>query len=365
MRSKQTIDQMAIDQIVKTGTVSNVAEILALDIGGTKIGWAIVRYVENNGTNLQSIAPFTSPASVETIPDFEILREGSIPTCAMEGGSAVLSRIVELAAQIQTEHPEIAGVSVASAGVIDPNTGAVISATGTMPGWGGTPLGASLQQAAGIPVEVINDVHAHGLGEAKCGAGKGAAGVLSIAVGTGIGGALITDGKIVFGNHFLAGHYGHIHHSYAAGMECSCGRAGHIEAISSGSGITAWYNARAKTSSSTLQNPIVANGRELQELADNGNKLAKKCFKESAYALGEVLGSLANCADPSIIVISGSMTRSGKRWWRALEKGYAASAMDGVAQVPLVLGELGGNAPLIGASINFFQKHLSVENEIL
>lgn len=319
-----------------------MAEILALDIGGTKVGWAVVRYSVNEDS---------------ADPVIEKLADGAMPTLAHEGGPAVLARIVELAKQVQQKHPAIVGVGVASAGVVDPNTGAIISATDTMPNWGGTPLGDALREATGLSVEIINDVHAHGLGEARMGAAKGEHVVLSLAVGTGIGGAEIVDGEIVFGNHFLAGHYGHIHHHYAAGMECSCGREGHIEAISSGSGITAWYNARAKTTPTVSQNPLVANGRELQDLADSGNKLAKKCFKESAFALGEVLGSLANCIDPSVIVLSGSMTRSGKRWWKALQKGYAVSAMNGVANVPLILGELGSDAPLIGAVINFFQRH--------
>lgn len=322
-----------------------MAEILTLDIGGTKIGWAIVNQRQNE--NNQDI----------DLSDFEILSNGSIPTLAMDGGAAVLARIVDLVQKVHAENPNICGVSVASAGVVDPHTGAIVSATNTMPEWGGTQLGETLKNVTSLPVEVINDVHAHGLGEAILGAGKGKEFVLSIAVGTGIGGALIAGQKIFFGNSFLSGHYGHIHHNYAHGMECSCGRVGHIEAISSGSGITAWYNARAKTTVSTCANPFVANGRELQELADNGNKLAKRCFKESAYALGEVLGSLANSIDPSIIVLSGSMTQSGKRWWKALEKGYLASAMNPVANVPLVLGTLGGNAPLLGASVNFFQHH--------
>ncbi|WP_353065379.1 ROK family protein [Arcanobacterium hippocoleae] len=209
-----------------------MAEILALDIGGTKIGWAVVRYLGAGGSDPKF--------------DFEIVADGAIPTCALEGGSAVLARLNALAVEVHSAHPQISGVSIASAGVVDPNTGAIISATDTMPGWGGSLLGESIAQVTGLPVEVINDVHAHGLGEAKLGAGKESARVLSLAVGTGIGGALIDHGQIVFGNNFLAGHYGHVHHRYAVGMECSCGRTGHIEAISSGSGITAWYNARAQ-----------------------------------------------------------------------------------------------------------------------
>lgn len=304
--------------------------LLALDIGGTKVGWAII------GLDEAGVA---------------VAESGDIPTLAMEGGTAVAARICELAARTLASHPQIRGIAVASAGVVDPATGDIVSATNTMPGWGGIPLGELLRSACERPVEILNDVHAHGLGEARLGAGVGHGTVLSVAVGTGIGGALIEGGEVVFGSHNLAGHVGHIHHHFAPDMLCSCGRMGHIEAFCSGSGITAWYESRRAPS-----DPAAENGRRLQELADSGNRLAAACFTESAYALGEALGSLANCVDPAIIVLSGSMTRSGDAWWDSLRAGYRASAMNAVAELPIVKGSLGSNAPLLGAVIHYFNR---------
>ena len=124
--------------------------LLALDIGGTKVGWGIV----------------------EAGDTYEVTERGSIPTDAMRGGADVAGRICDLAASLVASHPQVSGVAVASAGVVDPATGDIVSATGTMPGWGGTHLGALLQAATGLPVRVLNDVHAHGLGEATLGAGR-------------------------------------------------------------------------------------------------------------------------------------------------------------------------------------------------
>ena len=198
-----------------------MSTLLALDIGGTKVGWGII----------------------EAGDSYEVTERGSIPTDAMRGGADVAGRICELAASLVASHPQVAGVAVASAGVVDPATGDIVSATGTMPGWGGTHLGALLQAATGLPVRVLNDVHAHGLGEATLGAGRPYRAVLSIAVGTGIGGALVEDGRVAFGARGIAGHVGHIHHHFAPDLTCSCGRKGHIEAFCSGSGITAWYDS--------------------------------------------------------------------------------------------------------------------------
>lgn len=295
--------------------------LLALDIGGTKIAWAIIT------------------------DSLEIVERGSIPTDASSGGPAVAEKIAHLAAELN-ERVGVRGVGIASAGVIDPETGDVIFATDTMPGWSGTKLGDIVREATGLPVWAVNDVHGHGYGEALRGAGRGFDTVLACAVGTGIGGALIRRGEIDFGDHNLAGHFGHIHHHAAADQLCSCGRYGHIEAIASGSGSTAWFNSR-----STDQQ--VANGFELKQLADAGHELAIAVLTESARALGEVLGSLANAVDPSVVILSGSATRNGQFWWDALYAGYRASAMDFVADLPIREGELGSDAPLIGAALNY------------
>ena len=198
---------------------------------------------------------------------------------------------------------------------------------------------------------VLNDVHAHGLGEAVLGAARGFGTVLSFAVGTGLGGALVHHGSVFQGDHHIAGHFGHIHHHFAPDMECSCGRSGHIEAFCSGSGIVRWYNSLRGGA-----DPQARDGRGLQELADGGNALAATCFERSGYALGEAIASLSNCVDPGAVVLSGSMTKSGPRWWKALRLGYAAGAMTPLAGVPLLPGALGGDAPLLGAALELLSR---------
>ena len=300
--------------------------LLALDIGGTKIGWGIV----------------------EAEDSFTVTERGSIPTLAAKGGADVAARICALASELIESHPAIAGIAVASAGVVDPATGTIVSATDIMPGWAGTKLGDLLSAHTRLPVRVLNDVHAHGLGEATLGAGRPYRSVLSIAVGTGIGGAFVEDGRVAFGSRGIAGHVGHVHHHFAPDMVCSCGRLGHIESFCSGSGITTWYNSLRPQ-----DKPEVDGGRALQELADSGDPLAQACFARSAYALGEATASLVNCMDPAVVIISGSMTRSGDIWWDGLNEGFSASAMTPVATTPILVGSLGGNAPLLGA-VSFF-----------
>ena len=308
--------------------------ILALDIGGTKIAAGVVLL----GTD-----------------SAEVLLPHSVPTNAVRGGAAVCNTVVDLALRVAREYralpsaSELAGIAVASAGVVDEETGSIISATELSPGWAGTALGAALEDALSLPSQILNDVHAHALGEVKMGAGAGVDSALVIAVGTGMGGAIVSGGEVLRGVHWVSGNLGHIHHSLARDFTCSCGRVGHIEAVASGSGITALYNARADEA----RLPHVDGGRALQELADGGNVLAQQTFVDSGRALGEVLGSLANATDPEVIILSGSMTRSGDAWWGAVHDGYRASAINPVLGTPIVHGTLAGDAPLLGAVANF------------
>lgn len=335
--------------------------ILAIDIGGTKVAAGIV--VLGGPVNLGSTATlntnlglsgFDSGRNEPRPPTIQLSR--SIPTNAHRGGQAVCDAIVEFAAGLRREYDQLPGtaplrgIAVASAGVIDEQTGAIRSATDTMPTWGGVQLGQALAQSLGLRVHVLNDVHAHALGEVSHGAGRGYKSALVIAVGTGIGGAIVDEGHVCRGAHGLSGHLGHIHHSLAREFPCSCGRYGHVESIASGTGIADLYNARAKNIPGAV---AVRGGRALQDLAEAGNELAQQTFADSGRALGEVLGSLTNATDPEAVILSGSMTRSGGIWWEALREGFHNSAMNPVAETPILSGSLGGSAPLIGAATNF------------
>ncbi|HHW84082.1 MAG TPA: ROK family protein [Actinomycetales bacterium] len=167
--------------------------------------------------------------------------------------------------------------------------------------------------------------------------------MLVVAVGTGIGGAYVLDGRVVTGEHDVAGHLGHILHPAAGDLTCSCRRRGHIEPLASGPGISAAYGRAGG-------DPTFG-GREVDDAAEAGEPAAVNVVSTAGRALGEVLGSLANAFDPGMIVVSGSVARSGETWWNALREGYRGQAMDPLLEVPLVTGSLGDDAPLVGAAI--------------
>lgn len=302
--------------------------ILAADLGGTKIASAVVNTAE--GT---------------------VAANYSRPTPASEGSVAVVAAIIEALSHAKDAAKaegitQIQAIGISAAGVINPQRGTVISATDLIKGWAGTELAKQVKAAFNTEVFVLNDVHAHALGEATLGAGKDYSSILAAAVGTGMGGGLVIGGQVQFGAHYAAGHIGHLPHPLAAGLTCSCGATGHIETVASGSGQVELYN-RDKPANL----PRAQSGREITERALKGEAWATQVIYDSGYALGQTLAGICNLADPQAIIVSGSVTHSGKQWWQAVTAGFQADALTPVKNTSLISGTLGGNAPLIGAAI--------------
>ena len=190
--------------------------VLAVDIGGTKINAAVV----------------DAAIGDQRASEPSLTLHGPVLQCATpaaQGAQAVVRAAQDLgdralaAADVRAE-----AVGIATAGVVDLPSGTIAHATDALPGWPGTDLAAPFVAALGTPCSVLNDVHAHGMGEALLGAGRGLRSLLMVAVGTGIGGAFIHDGEVVTGTHGAAGHLGHLPCPEAEGLPCTCGRTGHL-----------------------------------------------------------------------------------------------------------------------------------------
>lgn len=308
---------------------------LALDIGGTKIHAGLVRI---------------TPATASHGESAEIL--GSVlraPTPASKGAEAVLAQAAQLAAQAREALPQErpSAVGIASAGVIDAATGCVTHATDALPGWPGTQLAPRLERALGLPARALNDVHAHGLGEALFGAGRGLRRVLTVAIGTGISGALVVDGEIDPGARGVAGHVGHLPCPEAGDLPCPCGRTGHLEAFASGPAIAAHHARRIGAAHATSTGPTTF---ELARAAAVGDPLAAETLRAAGFAAGRALGGLLNMLDPELIALTGGVTGSGQVWWDALREGVRHDAMDATAATPIVPAAAGVHAALLGAA---------------
>ncbi|WP_262403482.1 putative N-acetylmannosamine-6-phosphate 2-epimerase [Actinomadura sp. CNU-125] len=193
------------------------ARYAALDIGGTKIAAALT---DEDGT---------------------VLHRARVPT-PRDGGPSVLATAARLLDDLAGRgllELGIRGVGVGAPGVVDAATGRVVSATGVLPGWAGTAVREVLAERTGLPVAVANDVRVMGLGEALRGAGAGFGRVLHVSVGTGVGGALTTGGRLDRGAHGTAGELAHLLVPERGPVPSGCGRRDHLEAAVSGPAIAA------------------------------------------------------------------------------------------------------------------------------
>lgn len=315
---------------------------LAFDIGGTKIAYGLVTLPELScSTNISD----SKNCAIPFVQDY-----GSIPTEASKGGEDIKNRLVAKAKQILEEAQKngitISGIGIAAAGVPNSKTGEIVAATNILPSWRGQRIYDAFKNVTDLPVYMIGDVGGHGLGEAIYGAGRGKSIVLSVGIGTGIGGAIIINGKLFTGAHSVAGHAGHVVSDLGVGFDCSCGaHAGHIEPVASGTGLATLYNRDLPEGVHPAQN-----GYEVCVYANEGQPHAKETLARSAKALGECVAGMANLIDPDVIVLSGSVVEAGNIWWDAMHAGFEDSALALVKNTPILKGKLGGTAPLIGAA---------------
>ena len=273
------------------------------------------------------------------------------PTPAADGPEAIIGTVVQLITQIRTKAqesglPTPTAVGIGAAGVINPTTGAVVSATDHLTRWAGTPLAEHVAARTGLQVRAINDVHAHAIGEARYGAGRGLGSVLLIAAGTGLGGSLVQDGIPVTGARHVAGHLGHIPAPEADSLPCSCGRTGHLEAVASGPGLLALYRRRGGTAADTRQ--VIA-------LAEAGDPVALDSVSLAARALGRAIGGWVNMLDPDAVILTGGLAQSGPLWWTKVVDAAQGQYIDAVAACPLLPAQRGTQAAVLGAAAHVRQ----------
>jgi glucokinase len=302
----------------------------------------------------------TKTAAGLVTADGKVVRHEAIPTKSSESSRAILEATAVLVAHLReqasemglasTYEREVVRVGVGSAGVINPETGAVVSATDAIRGWSGTELTAGLATRLGMErrsVRVLNDVHAHALGEAWVGAAAGAASALLVAFGTGAGGSFVVNGQPLMGHKFVAGHVGHMASPYAvedgAPLRCVCGRFGHVEAIASGPALAAAYIRSGGDRDATALDVV--------HMANQGDSLALRAVTTSARAAGQAVGGLANILDPEIAVLAGGLAGAGPVWWEPMEEAMQSELLPVLAgklrPVPTQLGEF---SAVVGAA---------------
>ncbi|WP_327105505.1 ROK family protein [Nonomuraea glycinis] len=304
--------------------------VVAVDIGGTKIAAGLVD------------------------AEGRLYEQRRTATPAADGGEAIMAAVLACARPLRDLGGDrVVACGIATAGVVDP-VGRIAGSTDLLTGWAGTDVRGLAEGSLGLPAQVVNDCHAAGTAEARVGAARGAGTGLVVAVGTGIGGALVADGATVTGRSGTAGALGHVPApvgagfaaqmpaTLAAGRRCSCGAFDHVEAHASGPAIERSY--REVTGR-------VLELREIASLARSGQPQARHVITAAASLLGRVLGGAANLLDPDVIVLAGGVSRLGSLLLSPVRRGFRAEALTGVRGVPIREAVLGERAGLVGAGL--------------
>jgi glucokinase len=297
----------------------NRLNVIGIDVGGTRIKAALV-----NGNG-------------------EIKAENSVQTPNEQGGYQILSHIVELVHKLQQVSSEtIEAIGIGAAGRIDSATGTVLRATGNLPGWAGKHIKAELEQALSMPVFVDNDVNAAALGEGWLGAGQGIRHYALIALGTGVGGALVHDGSIITGPQGGAGEIGHMI-LHPAGHRCNCGQSGCLEQYTSGTALGRFARNINRDWDS----------RMLMERLELGDPRAVDIIGQFVADLSFGLVSLYNLYDPELIIIGGGVAESSHLWWNRLLENLHRNCPQPVSIVP---AKLGNRAGMLGSAHLAFEQ---------
>ena len=320
---------------------SNGRPVVGVDLGGTKILTAVVQ----DGRT--------------------ILGRSKKPTPAKDGAAAILEAIVtsidESLAASNLHRDDIAGIGVGSPGPLDSETGVVLfSANLNVRDFA---LAPELSERIGKPVLLKNDVRVGGYGEYRLGAGQGYKNILAAFVGTGIGGCLFFDGKVVEGATGNAGEVGHIVIK-AGGPQCNCGNRGCMEALASRTAMTRRISRAVRNGHSTVLAGKIdkKSGRlksgDLAFAIAAHDPVALKEVHRAAHYLGIGLGSLVNVFGPEIVIIGGGVTEAlGAPFVDLIRTSLRKTVIvDATEKIKVEIASLGDDAGVLGAALFALEK---------
>ncbi|TAK23927.1 MAG: ROK family protein [Chloroflexota bacterium] len=253
----------------------------------------------------------------------QIVANGSMPT-SRDGVDAVMADMIALARELSVDRP-VAGIGVAAPGVVDMAAGEVKFLPNVAGDWLGRPAARELGDAIGAPAWLMNDARAATFGEAHFGAGRGFADFVMVAVGTGIGGGIVADGRLLLGSAGHAGEVGHIALELH-GPACSCSGWGCAEALVSGKALSA--DGRALMASGGSPGLAQATGGDPEKIspaliarvAETGDAGASELMREAGYRLGMLIGNLALLLNPRRVVLGGGIALAGRPLFDRVEE---------------------------------------------
>ncbi|MPY34341.1 ROK family transcriptional regulator [Streptomyces adustus] len=347
-RSKLAVE---VDRLLETGLVA--ADGLAASRGGRR------SHNIRLNPDLRFLGVDIGATSVDvavTTPELDILGHLNQPMDVREGPVAVFEQVLDMAGKLKAAGLA-GGFDGAGIGVPGPVRfpDGVPVAPPIMPGWDGFPVREALSQELGCPVMVDNDVNLMAMGEQHAGVARTTADFLCVKIGTGIGCGIVAGGQVHRGTTGSAGDIGHIQ-AVPDGRPCACGNRGCLEAHFSGAALARDAMQAAQQGLSVeLAGRFETNGTltaaDVAAAAAAGDATALELIREGGTHVGQIIAGLVSFLNPGLVVIGGGVTGLGHNLLAAIRtQVYRQSLPLATRNLPIVLGELGPSAGVIGAA---------------
>lgn len=305
---------------------------IGIDLGGTEVKSALV---DQNGL---------------------ILRSARRPSEATKSRDAIIRNIGIAIKELEADETvggKIVGVGIGIPGIVEHNF--MIGGADNLKDWENFDLGKELSAYTQLPISADNDANLMALGEADYGAAKGLTDVVFITIGTGIGGAMLINGRMYGGFRNRGGEFGHVRVN-PQGRMCTCGRRGCLEAQASTTALIADFLDISSQQGISRDRAIV-DGRYITNLYKKGDLCAINAFNCHFDALSSGIGGLINIFSPQAVVIGGGISEAGDFYIENIrEKVKDYAQKDCAENTTIVRALLGNKAGSIGAAAMVFNK---------
>lgn len=285
----------------------------------------------------------------------ELLDKWEVPTRKEEGGKYILADVAasikEVLAEKKIDTKDVVGAGMGVPGPVMPDGYVEVCVN---LGWRDlNPQQELSRMLDGMPVKSGNDANVAALGEMWQGGGKGYTDIVMVTLGTGVGGGVIIDEKIIAGKHGLGGEIGHIHVRDEEWEHCNCGGVGCVEQIASATGIA--REARRKMAGSDAPSSMRKYGdaitaKDVMDEAKAGDAMALEVAETVGRYLGLMLAQVAMTVDPEMFVIGGGVSRAGQFLIERIEKYYDYYSPISQNKGMVGLAKLGNDAGIYGAA---------------
>ena len=284
-----------------------------------------------------------------------LLEKWEVPTDTSNAGEHILENLADAIhakmAEKEITSEQVEGVGIGVPGpVLDSRVVPIICAN--LGGWGERNVSAQLSGLLdGMKVLVGNDANVAALGEIWMGAAKGAKNAVMVTLGTGVGGGVVVNGKVIDGVHGAGGEIGHITVNRHETAVCGCGKRGCLEQYSSATGVV---RCMKKLLDENPDTPCVLRGTEFAakdvfDAARNGDALAAREVDEMSDTLGMALANIASTVDPEAFLVGGGVARAGDVLFAPLNKHFQEYAFKSCRETPIKQASLGNDAGIYGA----------------